>query len=312
MPSTRKIAAVLVLGLLGARASGAESVILKYRKTLYFSGNPDEVQKDDKKKLVKLNAPEGVGCDDRGAVVVADTGNGRLVLFRNADGQWSSGVEVKVPELPYPTRAQIDSKGNIVVLDRKTRKLVRLNSNGVVINAIEFKGLPDKTSVVPASFKLDRSDNLCVLDVGGQRVLVADPTGNVTRSIPLPGGHTDFTDVAVDGSGMLYAVDSAEDAVWSANGKATSFAPLGKSLKDYMNFASYITTNNKGTLLVVDQNGHGVVLLGSDGSYLGRQLTMGWSDGYLYYPGQLCITSNGTAAIADRGNNRVEIFSTGK
>ena len=35
---------------------------------------------------------------------------------------------------------------------------------------------------------------------------------------------------------------------------------------------------------------------------------MGWKEGFLRYPAQMCVTENGTAFIADRGNNRVDGF----
>ena len=63
---------------------------------------------------------------------------------------------------------------------------------------------------------------------------------------------------------------------------------------------------------MVDQYGNGIVVLGADGSFQGRQLAIGWGDGVLYYPGQLCINARGEAFIADRSNNRVQIFNTSR
>jgi hypothetical protein len=36
---------------------------------------------------------------------------------------------------------------------------------------------------------------------------------------------------------------------------------------------------------------------------------MGWTEGLLYYPAQMAINEKGEAFIADRGNNRVQIFA---
>jgi len=58
----------------------------------------------------------------------------------------------------------------------------------------------------------------------------------------------------------------------------------------------------------VDQNGGGVVVLGQDGSYRGRQLGMGWKEGLLYYPSQMCVSGGEIAVIADRENSRVQVF----
>jgi len=36
---------------------------------------------------------------------------------------------------------------------------------------------------------------------------------------------------------------------------------------------------------------------------------MGWTEGLLYYPSQMCLNDNGQAFIADRGNSRIQVFS---
>jgi DNA-binding beta-propeller fold protein YncE len=97
--------------------------------------------------------------------------------------------------------------------------------------------------------------------------------------------------------------------VFSAAKDANSFSPFTKSLREYLNFPTNITTDKKGTLYIVDENGSGIVLLGQDGSYLGRQLSMGWNEGLLYYPSQMCINEKGEVFIADRGNSRVQVFT---
>ena len=85
-------------------------------------------------------------------------------------------------------------------------------------------------------------------------------------------------------------------------------APLTESLKEEAYFPTAIAIDKQGTIFLVDQNGSGIVILGPDGSFRGRRLSMGWKDGFLRYPAQMCVTENGTAFIADRGNNRVDGF----
>jgi hypothetical protein len=41
---------------------------------------------------------------------------------------------------------------------------------------------------------------------------------------------------------------------------------------------------------------------------MGKQLGMGWKEGWLRYPSQMCITAAGELFIADRENNRVQEF----
>jgi hypothetical protein len=150
-----------------------------------------------------------------------------------------------------------------------------------------------------------------VLDGKERRVVVLDRSGAAKAELPLPAEGGVFSDVTVDAAGTVYAVDAVKGRVWSAEKSATAFKALTPSLKDRMSFPAYITAY-KGKLLVVDQNGSGVVVLGVDGSYQGRQLSIGWSDGLVNYPAQLCLTDGGAAFLADRFNNRIQAFSIPK
>jgi hypothetical protein len=150
-----------------------------------------------------------------------------------------------------------------------------------------------------------------LLDGKGRRVLVLERSGAVKAELPLPPESGTVNDIAVDAAGTLYALDAVKGIVWAAEKGAAPFKALASGLKDRMSFPTYITAY-KGKLLLVDQNGSGVVVLGIDGSYQGRQLSIGWSDGLVNYPAQLCMTDAGLAFVADRFNNRVQAFSIPK
>jgi hypothetical protein len=284
---------VLAAAVLGPVLARAESVVFTYTEAVYVDA-----------KEAPLKAPEGVACNDAGGLVVADTGNARLLNYTVKDDGIAAVAEIKAPQLVAPVRVQLDPKGGMVVLDRKGSRLVRFDAKGTYAGAIEPKGdLPG--TFTPVSFKLDADRNVWVLD-GAGRVVVLDPEGKLLRTLDLPKGM--FTDLAVDGGGVVYAVDAVQGMVWSADKAATAFKPLSKSLKDEMSFPGYLLAA-KGKLLLVDQVGHGVVVLGMDGSFQGRQLSYGAAEGLLQYPGQLCLTESGDAFLADRNNNRVDRYT---
>lgn len=255
-----------------------------------------------------LRVPEGVACDESGAIVVADTGNARLVTYTWKEGVLDGGIAVKIPQLQYPTRVQIDAKGNVYVLERRTRRILRLDVKGEYAGFVEPKGATTSPVIVSA-FRVDAADNLHVLDVAAGRVLTVAADGKVGRELPLPKGALGITDLAVDSTGRLYVVDAVTATVFSADAGAKEFTPLSKSLKEMISFPTYVAPDNRGRLYVVDMHGNAVVKLGVDGSFQGRELAMGWADGALYYPGQLCVTAAGDVVIADRNNNRVQIFA---
>jgi hypothetical protein len=285
------LALALVVPPAGAQA---QAVGLRFEKSIYV---------DDKD--VPLKAPEGVACTD-GAFVVADTGNARIITYGYKDGALSGGAAIKLPQLSHPVRLQLDRSGDLLVLDRKARKIGRVDVKRSFAGWLEVKGVADGAAVIPGAFKLDAADNVYLLDLAARRVLLLDPGGSVTKEIPLP-KDGEFTDVAVDAAGKIYVVDASHASVWAAEKGAGAFQQISKPMKDRMSFPAYLFID-RGRLVLVDQNGMGVVLLGPDGSYQGRELGIGWSDGQLYYPAQVCMNGAGEVFVADRQNNRVQVF----
>jgi streptogramin lyase len=283
-----------------AARAAAPPAELRYQRTVYADAAD-----------VPLRNPEGVACDDRGAVVIADTGNGRLLTFTWKDGVLDGGAQVKLPQLPYPVRVQIDAKGFVLALDRRAKRIVRVDAKGEFAGYVEPRGA-SSAAVTPAAFKIGVGDVVYVLDVAAGKVLVVAPDGRVTRELPLPKGAAAITDVAVDAGGRVYVVDAVTAVVFAAEPAATEFRPLSKSLKEMISFPTYLTPDGRGQLYLVDQNGNAVVRVGMDGSFRGRGLAMGWSEGAVYYPAQLCINSGGDAFLADRNNHRVQIFAVSR
>ena len=70
-----------------------------------------------------------------------------------------------------------------------------------------------------------------------------------------------------------------------------------------------LAVDHLGRLFIVDENGGGIVILGPDGSFQGRQSNMGWKPGSLRYPSGLCVDTAGMMFVADRGNNRIQVFA---
>ncbi len=257
-----------------------------------------------------LSQPEGVGCDGKSLVVVADTGNGRLVTYRFTGEGLAPLAEIALPQLPYPIRVQVDPKGDIYALDGKSRRIVRISPSGEFKGYVEAGDADSAGPMVPRSFRIGRNGGLYVLDVLSDRVLLLDPGGKLIRGIAFAKESGFFSDLAVDDSGTLFLIDSVGRRVFSAPRDSAAMAPLSGSLKEDLNFPTSIAVDARGNLLVVDQNGGGIVVLGRDGTFRGRQLSMGWKEGLLRYPSQICVGGDGSVFIADRGNNRVQAFLT--
>jgi len=262
------------------------------------------VNLDDKEEQLRL--PEGVACSDKGALIVADTGNQRLLTYTFKDGRLEGGAPIRMPEVSHPTRLQLDSRGNLLVLDRRQRRIARVDANRRYGGPLELKA-SGTTRVGVSSFKVDSQDVVYALDVISRRTLVAGLDGKVTREIPWPPGLVEFVDLEPEG-GRIYAIDAVAARLWVAEKDAKEFKPVGEGHKERLAFPIYLS-QERGMFRVVDQNGHGIALLALDGSFRGRELEMGQTDGKVYYPAQLCSNGVGQLFVADRNNNRVQVFS---
>ncbi len=291
----KKVFFTSILLAAAAGSHAAEPLKFKQMAPIYVDG-----------KGAGIRQPEGVSCKGN-ALVVADTGNGRLLRYTIAGDAWTPSGEIVLPQLPYPIRVDMNTKGEIFALDGSSRKIARIAPTGEFLGYVAPAGEVQGT-IVPRSLRVDRDGNLYLLDVGSARVLSMDPSGKVLREIPFPKEYGFFSDLAVDAGGNVLLLDSVRKRVFKAAKASTETRPLSESLKEEAYFPTAIATDRQGTIFLVDQNGDGVVILGPDGSFKGRRLSMGWKDGFLRYPAQMCITENGTAFIADRGNNRVDGF----
>ena len=293
------ITVLSITGLYPMAAAGEEALKFRHITSIYS---------DD--QGLGLKHPEGVACSQNTLLIVADTGNDRLLQYTYKDKTVTEGARViKMPQLIYPVQVKLNSRGEMLVLDRKQRRIVRITAAGQFGGYIDGPGSASPAASAPKSFHVDKKDNLYILDVYSGRVIMTDPGGKYLKHIKFPQEYGFFTDLTVDFKGSILLIDSVNATVYSATRNSATFSPLTKSLKAYMRFPAGITTDKRGRIYLVDRNGGKVIILGQDGSYLGRLSAMGWKEGLLNYPSQICLNDNGEIFVADTNNNRVQIFS---
>jgi len=203
----------------------------------------------------------------------------------------------------------MNSKGELFVLNGRQPRILRFTPEGQFKDFLTPEGVPAPATFIPRSFKIGENDHIYVLDILGARVLVFNVAGKYERHIAFPKDFGFFSDMAADPRGTVLLVDSVRGMVWGATKDAGQFTPLTKSLKGYLSFPTSITTDERGMIYLVDENGSGIVVLGQEGNFMGRLLSMGWTEGLLYYPSQMSLNDKGEVFIADRGNSRVQVFN---
>jgi len=296
----RLTAAIVLATAWAGQAPAAEILRLRPAATLYA----DE-------KGVSLSVPQGVGCGGGTTFVVADSGRGRVVRFEVSGALVQTKGEVVLPELPYPIRADADAKGDLVVLDGRSRRIGRVRSDGTFAGWVDVPSTGGSAPAVLRSFALDPSGRVFALDIAGRRVAVIGPGGALERSIGFPADAGFPTDLTVDPRGTVFVVDGLKRTVYAARKDDKDLAAFSKSLAEDLDYPSAIATDGAGHFFIADENGGGIVILGPDGSFRGRQSAYGWREGYLRYPSGLCTNGRGLLVVADRENQRVQVFKVG-
>src|SRR5262245_54264986 len=206
---------------------------------------------------------------------------------------------LKVPEIAYPIRVDGDATGALVVLDGKTRRLGRVRANGSFAGWIDIPQAEGAAPPVVRGFALASQGAVLAADVAGRGGGQVGASGGLERAITLPAGARGISDVALDGRGSVFALDGVGRRVYVARPGEGTFSALSGSLAEDLDLPGAIEADPSGRLLVTDVNGGGVVILGADGSFRGRQSAFGWKDGFLRYPTDLCSTGHGLLVIAD-------------
>jgi len=254
-----------------------------------------------------IKQPEGVACGGN-TVLIADTGNARLLRFAVEGDVMTAGSAIELPELPRPTRLALSSKGEIFAVDSKLRRVARISAAGEFVGYLDLDDGASGFASAPRSVAIDRNDNLYVLDTYAEQVVVLTPAGETARRIGFPAEYGFLADIGVDPGGRVFAVDSVRKEIFSAAPQDKNLTSLADELPEDLEFPAGIAVGAGGNLFVSDQSGGSIVVLGRDGAFRGRQSAAGWKAGRLRYPTALCADEQGDLFVADRESNRVQVF----
>jgi len=224
----------------------------------------------------QFQQPRGVAVSLEGMVYVADTGNGRVQVFDSMGefvDQW--GQEV----LGEPFDLALDREGRVYVLDPGRDSLFVFSPEGELLNAWGTGwGLFDARGL-----DVDKDGYVYIANTGGNTVLKVSPHGELIALFGSPGSGegqlNQPTDVAVDGDGNMYVVDTENDRVqvwdpdghyvrqWSITGANTFDSP---HMVWGMSGLLFLTDPEMARVCVYDAYGRLLTLWGERGSLEGQ------------------------------------------
>jgi hypothetical protein len=247
---------------------------------------------------LELRWPVAVAAGSANEIAVGDVHGKRLVIVRRSALAWSPEREIVLPAAPVAVAwdgsrylVSVRQPGPLVTIEGAERRIGRLPlPEGAVAGALAAAG-----------------GELLVYDSGAGAVLRLSAAGSVRQRVPVAGRVTGlaagvgggfFAAVGERGVVLRYNAAGQLESTWAVPGVAPVPAwPAG------------LAAEPGGTLFVADRHGHRIVALDATGQPLAAGARKGWEEGLVLFPAALALLGDGSLAVADEGNGRLQIFT---
>jgi peptidylamidoglycolate lyase len=219
-----------------------------------------------------------------------------------------------------PHGITIDASDNVWLTDVALHQVYKYSHAGKLLLTVGVRGVPGEDTAHfnrPSGVVAAPDGSFFVSDgYGNNRIMAFAPDGRFLFQWGTKGsgpGQFDLPHgIARDPAGLLYVSDRS-------NGRVQIFDARGRYLKEWKSSAlaspNNVAITPDGTALVVDDGGKvlipdrsGIVVLGPDGSYLGRFGRFGNYDGQFVGVHSVAVGPDGAVYVADADGKRVQKF----
>jgi sugar lactone lactonase YvrE len=252
-----------------------------------------------------LFPPSGVCLDSAGNFYIADHNSNRVrmvdtngiihtVAGNGGNGFSGDGGPATLAMLNYPSSVQVDSSGNIFILDAWNGRIRRVSTDGIITTVVGAGGGGFSGDGGPAtsaqinpwpsgSFYLDPLGNMYLADYNNHRVR------------------------KINASGIITTVAGVGTAGYSGDGRVSSYAQLSSPAGVYID-------SSTGTMYIADSGNNRIRRVNSSGiitTFAGSGAAAFSGDGgpatsaSLRNPLSIAMDSTGSIYIADTGNSFV-------
>ena len=228
-----------------------------------------------------LRFPSAVAATESGLVVVADSGNDRLLIGDLDPDLRTLRPQVEITDVDQPTAVAWASDSVVYVVERGTGSVLQID---LACGTLDV--LADEELAAPTALMVDRDGSVVVADAGSDLLLrIAGTDGEVVIG-------------PIAGSGFSGCRDG--DAIRAELAQPTGLARTETGVA----FCDAASSN----IRMLTDRGKVVTITGND------LFDWGLVDGpahqaRLQRPGAICATANGDLLIADTGNNRIRLLA---
>ena len=256
-----------------------------------------------------LKRPSDVAFDTAGNLYIADTGNGRVLMF-NGRGRFLKRIGrtgTGRGRLSVPMGIDVSDDGLVYVADQAGNKVVCFGPDGKVKWEIKVKS-PTKPLVVGSKLYIANRSGVSVHKrITGSRLFRFGKAGRAE------GEFNNAVGLAVGKSGMIYVsdlnnlriqgFDKTGNFKWAAGKPPTELDGSGRRF----GLPAGVALDEQGLLYVVDAFNHQIIVLDTKGMMVAKLSQRGEKEGQLYFPQGIAYWKEGIFAIADKYNDRIQV-----
>ncbi len=212
---------------------------------------------------------------------------------------------------------EVDSAGNIYVIDETTSRIQKFTSAGVFVTKWGSQGADDGEFFANLhGLAVDNANNVYVGDFGNSRIQKFDSAGNfLGKWGSLGSGDGQFSnarDFDVDSANNVYVADFGNSRIQKFDSAGNFLAKWGSSGSGDGQFSGPvgISVDSANNVYVSDYGSNRIQKFDSAGNFLGKWGSSGSGDGQFSGPYGIAVDSANKVYVADFNNNRIQMFDS--
>lgn len=217
-----------------------------------------------------------------------------------------------------PWGVAVDSKGRIIATEKKTHRLVYLNSeDGQVLCTVGKNNLLYNQFQQPAAICVDKNDQLYITEMHTFNIKKCNSNGDIIKSVGSPGqGPLEFMSpvgISINPqNGRIYVADMENHRIQVLNSDLTFHHIFTGSRdgKQRLRLPSDIAFDRNGNMYVTDNEKHCVHVYTPDDDLVLTVGKRGKREGQLSLPFGVCVDDKDRLYVVEMLNNRVSIFTS--
>ena len=203
-----------------------------------------------------LSRPSGLAADADGSLLIADTGNHRIVRLNTTTGELTVVYTTSGPALQWPSDVAVGADGGFLIADTWNHRIVRLSQHGELLFVYNTTS---PSLHYPAGVSLDSAGRVFIADTGNNRIVQMSASGEVMAvyktsapSLSAPLG------VVVNDDGSVLIADSGNDRVVKVSAAGMQLAEY-RAGDPLLSYPSGVAMDARGALYVADSGNNRVV-----------------------------------------------------